>query len=280
MRAQKRRRKWKKKLMKTKKRTNNVEDSLLEDAWEAMSRSNLEEDRFTATCSNMGSGGVVHMDTRSLASMDLESVSVETGSVVMAHRMTGTMMDPPGSVAGNNLRGTTNCSRSRQQEETRYRLPPPTTIHTNRPSTVARLHHDSDDASVYSQLTGSTMTFARPSHLRVARKVPVNEMDDEFQLEEAFIDAEIIHAKERRQMASSGRGEYYNSSGAPRRNGKSSSSVSSLPSSKYGRVSDHGIVRTNSRGRVFVASNNIQDQEGCHGRHQSGSHVLSNRDKY
>ena len=37
------------------------------------------------------------------------------------------------------------------------------------------IHHDNDDTSVYSQLTGSTMTFARPAHVRVVRKVPVNE---------------------------------------------------------------------------------------------------------
>jgi protein gp37 len=49
------------------------------------------------------------------------------------------------------------------------------------------------------------MAFARPAHIRVVRKVPVNEMDDELQLEEAFIDAEIFHAKECRQMASTPR---------------------------------------------------------------------------
>jgi hypothetical protein len=111
--AQKRRRKWKKIMMKTKKQTNNVEDSLLENAWEAaMSRSTVEDDRFARAHSKIGSGSVVPMDTRSVASMDMESVSVETGSIVGTHSLAGTMMDPPGSVASSNLRGSTSGNRS------------------------------------------------------------------------------------------------------------------------------------------------------------------------
>jgi hypothetical protein len=45
------------------------------------------------------------------------------------------------------------------------------------------------------------------SSIRIIRKVDVTDMDDDFQLEEAFIDAEICHAKERRHYAGSSFGK-------------------------------------------------------------------------
>jgi IQ calmodulin-binding motif len=281
VRAQKRRKKWKKKMMKTKKCPDKMEDSLLEDAWEAaVSRSNLEEEPFTRTYSNMGS--VIPMDTRSIASMDHESVThVETGSIVMAQPVTAMVMDPPGSVASSNLRGSTTGSRSlyrRQQEEMRYRLPP-TTIHTKKAEGASRVYHDNDDASVFSQLTGSTMTFARPAHVRVVRKiVPMSEMEDDFQLEEAFIDAEIVHAKERRQMANTSRG-YHQSSRAPRPLRKSSGGISAVQHSSSRRVSHDGMTGTNSRGGDSVASSGSH-KGGGHRRQPSGSRVLTSHGNY
>jgi len=61
--------------------------------------------------------------------------------------------------------------------------------------------NSSDDAT-----TGCSQ-FAFPPHpnssIRMIRKVDAIDMDDDFQLEEAFIDAEIFHAKERRFNAGS-----------------------------------------------------------------------------
>ncbi|KAG7343190.1 IQ calmodulin-binding motif-containing protein [Nitzschia inconspicua] len=289
VRAQQRRKKWKKKIIKAKKCPDNVEDSLLEDAWEAaVSCSNLDEEPFTRSYSNMGSGSVIHMDTRSIASLEHESLNhVETGSITMAHPVTAAVLvDPPGSVASSNLRGSTTGSRSqyrRQQEEMRYRLPP-VTIHTKRPSSVARMHRDgeNDDTSVFSQLTGSTMTFARPAHVRVVRKVPVSQMEDEFQLEEAFIDAEIFHAKERRQLASTyGRGHHQLPS-APHPSRKSTGGISGPPgSSSSRRVSHDGIRQTNSRGGDSVGSNDGHGRKGGeHRRQSSGFRVLASHGNY
>ncbi|KAG7372329.1 IQ calmodulin-binding motif-containing protein [Nitzschia inconspicua] len=289
VRAQQRRKKWKKKIVKAKKCPDNVEDSLLEDAWEAaISYSNLDEEPFTRSYSNMGSGSVIHMDTRSIASLEHESLNhVETGSITMAHPVTAAvLMDPPGSVASSNLRGSTTGSRSqyrRQQEEMRYRLPP-VTIHTKRPSSVARMHRDgeNDDTSVFSQLTGSTMTFARPAHVRVVRKVPVSQMEDEFQLEEAFIDAEIFHAKERRQLASTYSRGHHQLPSAPRPSRKSTGGISGPPgSSSSRRVSHDGIGQTNSRGGDSVASNDGHGHKGGeHRRQSSGFGVLASHGNY
>eukprot|EP00531_Pseudo-nitzschia_arenysensis_P000305 CAMPEP_0116156804 /NCGR_PEP_ID=MMETSP0329-20121206/23019_1 /TAXON_ID=697910 /ORGANISM="Pseudo-nitzschia arenysensis, Strain B593" /LENGTH=2263 /DNA_ID=CAMNT_0003653895 /DNA_START=211 /DNA_END=7002 /DNA_ORIENTATION=- len=53
----------------------------------------------------------------------------------------------------------------------------------------------------FSKLTGPAIMIAShpTSSIRMIRKVDAVDMDDDFQLEEAFIDAEICHAKERRQ---------------------------------------------------------------------------------
>jgi hypothetical protein len=268
VRAQKRRKKLRKKMMKAKKRPNSGEDSLLEDAWEAaISHTNVDDEPFTRMYTDMGSGSVVGMDNPSI---DQESIAhVETGSINMAHPVTAALVDPPGSVASSTMKGSTHGSRSialqqrRQQEDARYRLPP-STIRTDKHSSVVRLHHGyDDDTSVFSQLTGmtgSTMTFARPAHhIRVLRKVALNDMEDEFQLEEAFIDAEIFHAKERRQMASNSQCHQQQSARAPRPLRKS---TGGMPAGNYHhqqhpsgrRVSHDGIAQTNSKGGDSVGS--------------------------
>jgi len=65
-------------------------------------------------------------------------------------------------------------------------------------------YDDDDNVSEFSQLTGSTMVYAphpTTSSARMIKKIDAVDMDDDFQLEEAFIDAEIYHAKERRHLA-------------------------------------------------------------------------------
>ena len=76
------------------------------------------------------------------------------------------------------------------------------------------------NANSFSQITESTIasTPHPTSSLRMTRKVDAIDMDDDFQLEEAFIDAEICHAKQRR----------YNAGGYPH----SSSSRGATESSK------------------------------------------------
>jgi hypothetical protein len=80
VREQKRRKKWKKKMMKTTTmHPDNLEEALLEDAWE-MSVSNatmddtMDEEPFTRSYANTGAGSVIHMDNRRVASIDHESL--------------------------------------------------------------------------------------------------------------------------------------------------------------------------------------------------------------
>ncbi|OEU15173.1 hypothetical protein FRACYDRAFT_261552 [Fragilariopsis cylindrus CCMP1102] len=146
----KRRKKWRKQ-MKVEKRTDDVEEALLEDVWLGLvARGNMEEEPFTRHYTNFGAGSVGE-----------------------------------DSIAG---------SRVRKQQ-----LRHPTS------SAVVGLHQydDDDDTSEFSQLTGSTMAYAPhpTTSIRMIRKVDAIDMDDDFQLEEAFIDAEIHHAKERRHLA-------------------------------------------------------------------------------
>jgi len=78
------------------------------------------------------------------------------------------------------------------------------TAQSGNPSSVLKLRPEEiDDASECSQLTSSTMAFAPhpTSSTRMIRKVDAIDMDDDFRLEEAFIDAEICQAKERRHLA-------------------------------------------------------------------------------
>ena len=146
----KRRKKWRKQ-MKVEKRTDDVEEALLEDVWLGLvARGNMEEEPFTRHYTNFGAGSVGE-----------------------------------DSIAG---------SRVRKQQ-----------LRHPASSAVVGLHQydDDDDTSEFSQLTGSTMAYAPhpTTSIRMIRKVDAIDMDDDFQLEEAFIDAEIHHAKERRHLA-------------------------------------------------------------------------------
>ena len=61
----------------------------------------------------------------------------------------------------------------------------------------------------FSKLAGPAMVISShpTSSIRMIRKNDAIDMDDDFQLEEAFIDAEICHAKERRYFSGSDRGK-------------------------------------------------------------------------
>merc|ERR1711935_1040549 len=61
----------------------------------------------------------------------------------------------------------------------------------------------------FSKLAGPAMVISShpTSSIRMIRKVDAIDMNDDFQLEEAFIDAEICHAKERRYFSGSDRGK-------------------------------------------------------------------------
>jgi hypothetical protein len=297
VRAQKRRKKWKKKMMKAKKHPDNVEEALLEDAWEATvsHATTLDEEPFTRNYANLG-------HARSITSMD-NGCSANDDNESVGQMSRASMVDPPGSVASSSMRGSTTGSRSlyRQQqlqEENRYRLPP--MARPEKPSSVVRLHHEyADDSSVFSQLTGSTMTYARPAHhVRVFRKVAVNDMDDEFQLEEAFIDAEIFHAKERRQMAGSRRPSSSTRAPRPSSTRKSTGGISVASQSSTTRRASHGgIVRTDSRdsrmshddGIVWTHSTGAESQASLKSTHSnrgdsrrqpSGTRILTSSNNY
>jgi hypothetical protein len=148
--ATKQRKKWRKK-MKVEKRTDDVEEALLEDVWLGLvARGNMEEEPFTRHYTNFGAGSVGE-----------------------------------DSIAG---------SRVRKQQ---LRQPASSAV------VGSYQYDDDDDTSEFSQLTGSTMAYAPhpTTSIRMIRKVDAIDMDDDFQLEEAFIDAEIHHAKERRHLA-------------------------------------------------------------------------------
>jgi hypothetical protein len=68
-------------------------------------------------------------------------------------------------------------------------------------STVVNRQGGASNADASRQSTGSKFSPHPTSSVRMVRKVDAIDMDADFQLEEAFIDAEICHAKERRHYA-------------------------------------------------------------------------------
>eukprot|EP00529_Nitzschia_sp_RCC80_P009033 CAMPEP_0113470726 /NCGR_PEP_ID=MMETSP0014_2-20120614/16598_1 /TAXON_ID=2857 /ORGANISM="Nitzschia sp." /LENGTH=2347 /DNA_ID=CAMNT_0000363313 /DNA_START=663 /DNA_END=7706 /DNA_ORIENTATION=+ /assembly_acc=CAM_ASM_000159 len=183
VRAAKRRKKWRRKMMKSKNRTNNVEDALLEDAW------------MNAVTSNGGA-----------AADDEPFIRHYTHLNSAGHKHSGS---ETGSRTNKTLASSMQSTNRHDGKSHRLPLGPSGVPKAEKPSTIVRLHHDDDEASVLSQLTGTTMTYVHPSrvHSQRSRKATTTttDMNDEFQLEEAFIDAEIYHAKERRQMEGTSR---------------------------------------------------------------------------
>ena len=85
-----------------------------------------------------------------------------------------------------------------QPVKNRHRLPPG---YSDKPSTIVRLTHMEDDVSEFSGFTSSTAQYVSrppPSRIRLSSR----EMEDDMELEEAFIDAEIYSARERRMADS------------------------------------------------------------------------------
>jgi len=72
-----------------------------------------------------------------------------------------------------------------------------------KPSTVVKRQGGASNADASRQSTGSKFSPHPTSSVRMVRKVDAIDMNADFQLEEAFIDAEICHAKERRHYAGS-----------------------------------------------------------------------------
>lgn len=89
------------------------------------------------------------------------------------------------------------------------------------------------------------------SSIRMIRKVDAIDMDDDFQLEEAFIDAEICHAKERRHYAGSGCGKkVYPRSGSSRGDTRSSRKDLRISASSSGKKkSSRSIVGNKNKPR-------------------------------
>jgi hypothetical protein len=166
VRASKRRKNWRKK--QSRKRTDNGEDDLLEDAWlSAVSGSNLENDSFLAqTISNLGSN----------ASKD--------GSRNDGHRRSPSRGDD--SYQKDSKKASAGAKK-------KNRLPP---AYSLGPSTVLPINRD-EQGEYYSQLTASTTTFYRLPPPRM-KKMDPREMSEDLELEEAYMDAEICNAKDRR----------------------------------------------------------------------------------
>jgi hypothetical protein len=164
VKARKRRKTWRKKM---KNRNNMVEDALLEDAWaSAVSHSTSNEKHILLSTSS----------------------SLDSGPNENLRGNVGKSRDSGG---GNRLKGKFQSSDAGRNMKPK--LPP---RYSDTPSSVVRLHHD-DERSEFSGLTASTATYAR---LQVSRSRRLNprEMDEDLELEEAFIDAEIFSAKNRR----------------------------------------------------------------------------------
>lgn len=119
----------------------------------------------------------------------------------------------------------------------------------------ARQHYlDDNDQSEFSQ-TGAFASHPTSS-IRMIRKVDAIDMDDDFQLEEAFIDAEIYHAKERRHNAGTNGGrKKYSSFTSPRDVGARSSR------------------KTNSRG-IVIEKARRDDDDSYFGRNQGQSNNI------
>lgn len=154
-----------------KNRNNQVEDALLEDAW------------ASAVSHNTLSGKPPLLSTSS---------SQDSGPNENLRANVGRSRDSGFTGSGRRLKAA--IQNGDTVPDRKPKLPP---RYTDKPSSVVRLNHD-DERSEFSGLTASTaITYARPPVARSKRLNP-REMDEDLELEEAFIDAEIFSAKERR----------------------------------------------------------------------------------
>ena len=145
-------------------RSDRLEDNFLEDAWISAVHSNIENEPLYRQISNAES---------------------ENGRRRRSASSSRNKQEP-------------HAETSRKLSKKKQRLPPGS---SDKPSTIVRLHHD-DDQSEFSALTASTANFMRAyqhqSNQSRLRRLGTREMDEDLELEEAFIDAEIFIAKERK----------------------------------------------------------------------------------
>jgi hypothetical protein len=95
-------------------------------------------------------------------------------------------------------------------------------LFTNPSNTMGLQHYNDEDDSESTRPYGPHPTTS----VRMIRKVNAIDMDDDFQLEEAFIDAEILHAKNRRHLAGTNKHKTYDIHG----------SASSLTASSHRKI--------------------------------------------
>jgi hypothetical protein len=201
IRATKRRRNWKKKM---KNRTDKAEDALLEDAWlSAVSHSNIENEPFYHQISNLAS-------TCSRDELPENENDPQRGPRSRSREPTEKRQQRQRSNSAGRGGNPVQADGAKDQAKKKHRLPPG---YSDKPSTIVRLHHD-DDQSEFSGLTASTANFMRlpPSRMR---RLGSREMDEDLELEEAFIDAEIYSAKERRMADKRSSHKQRSSSPAP-----------------------------------------------------------------
>lgn len=146
-------------------RDNKIEDALLEDAWGCVDHRSITGPESLFQSSSNGSSG------------HNENIRVNfqlTSST--ASKLGGNMKRDPFT-------------------DLKPKLPP---------RYDSRLPHPDDDKTEFSGVTVSTATYSRTSLSRMKRRVP-RDLDDDLELEEAFIDYEISNRKDRRMVATGSR---------------------------------------------------------------------------
>jgi hypothetical protein len=234
IRATRRQRKMKKKL---KNRNERMEDDMLEDAWmTAVSQSNLENEPLHRNLSIP----VVSIDWQDESFGNNEPLA---RSRSRSTEKTASLKQRPRSRSGSR-RGDGeqhhNTDNTKNAPKKKHRLPPgytdrPTSGHTDKPSTIVRLHNDDDDHSEFSGLTASTAANAFRMPPSRMRKLDSREIEEDLELEEAFIDAQIYSAKARRMADKRGLQKQRSSSPAPSSSRRSHDGTKAKPSSKGSR---------------------------------------------
>ena len=176
--ATKRRQEWRRRL---KNRASQNDDALLEDAWRSALSNNIDSEQSLPISSSGPylKGHQLLNDQQHLTPIHY-SVAESTKHL-------------PGKLSGSRI----DCNHGvlRQVTTQNHRMPPKR-LPADKPSSVVRLHED--DHSELSGLTASTAAnYLRIPPSRVS-KLSSAEIDEDMELEEAFIDAEICNAKERR----------------------------------------------------------------------------------
>ena len=179
VRSAKRRKKWRKKQTRKQKQSLHLdgkdEDFLLEDAWEnSVCDSNLENDD----------------------SFSYHNISNLTSN---SKEWVGNENDRDGGGQRIDCQKTSGNSKKKMMKKNR--LPPAYSSASKSSTRKVLLPHQQheDDQSEYSQLSGSTCQHYRLPPARM-KKMSSREMDEDLELEVAYMDAEISSAKDRRMV--------------------------------------------------------------------------------